>query len=110
MTPAEPNPPFGGIESFEWDDGNSHKNWARHRVTQTECEQVLLGRPLVVRPDASHSAAELRHMALGQTAAGRLLMVAFTIRGQRLRVISARPMSRRERESYAKAQISRENS
>lgn len=78
-------------------------------MTQAECEQLLLGRPLVVRPDARHSVAEPRHLALGQTAAGRLLMVAFTIRGQRLRVISARPMSRRESNLYAKAQVSRES-
>ncbi len=108
MIPLESDPPFRGIESFEWDDGNSHKNWGRHRVSQAECEQVLLGRPLVVGPDARHSVAELRHIALGQTATGRLLMVAFTIRGQRLRVVSARPMSRRERDIYGKAQVSLE--
>jgi hypothetical protein len=97
-----------GIEGFEWDAGNADKNWRRHRVTQAECEQVLLGRPLVVVSDAHHSAAETRQIALGTTAAGRLLMVAFTIRGRRLRVISARPMSRRERIIHAKAQASRE--
>lgn len=96
-----------GIDGFEWNAGNARKNWRRHRVTQAECEQVLLGRPLVVVPDTRHSAVETRQIALGTTAAGRLLMVAFTIRGTRLRVISARPMSRRERTIYAKAQANR---
>jgi hypothetical protein len=106
MCPPSPERPFTGIKTFEWDAGNAHKNWRRHRVTQAECEQVLLGRPLVVRPDTRHSDGEQRHFALGQTAAGRRLMVVFTIRGERLRVISARPMSRRERGFYGKAQVS----
>lgn len=106
MTRQSPDNPFQGIEAFDWDDGNADKNWRRHRVTQAEYEQVLLGRPLVVTADARHSLAEPRHIALGRTAAGQLLMVAFTIRGQRLRVISARPMSRREKVIYGKAQVS----
>mgnify|MGYP001094666913 CR=1 FL=1 len=77
-------------------------------MTQAECEQVLLGRPLVVRADLGHSSAEPRQIALGRTTTGRLLMVVFTIRGQRLRVISARPMSRRERAVYGKAQVRNE--
>jgi uncharacterized protein len=103
MERYSPGGALRGIEGFEWDPGNAHKNWRRHRVTQSECEQVLLGHPLVVGPDTRHSTVETRQIALGQTATGRLLMVAFTVRGQRLRVISARPMSRRERGIYAKA-------
>jgi uncharacterized DUF497 family protein len=94
---------FPRIEGFQWDEGNSSKNWTRHRVTQGEAEQVFLNRPLVVAGDAMHSEAEARYFALGRTEAGRLLSVVFALRGTLVRVISARPMSRRERRAYGQA-------
>lgn len=97
---------FPQVTGFEWDEGNSEKSWRRHGVTQTEAEQVFLNRPLVVADDSGHSAGEVRHFALGCTDLGRLLAVVFTLRGSLLRVISARPMSRRERRIYAQAQAS----
>ena len=94
---------FPDIEGFQWDKGNSSKNWRRHRISQSEAEQVFLNRPVVVAGDSVHSASEARHFAFGQTDGGRLLTVVFTIRGSFLRVISARPMSRRERRGYDNA-------
>jgi hypothetical protein len=85
---------------FEWDAGNDTKNWDRHDVTGGECEQVFFNRPLLVRRDREHSQTEPRAFALGQTDAGRLLFVAFTVRGTRVRVISARDMTARERQRY----------
>lgn len=85
---------------FEWDAANADKNWARHRVSPAECEQVFFNRPLVVEEDELHSREEFRHYALGQSDAGRLLFVVFTLRGERVRVISAREMTRRERKEY----------
>jgi len=92
----------GGEENtvFEWDDGNARKNWLRHRVSQTECEQVFFNRPLVVAQDEVHSDEEIRFYALGQTDAGRLLFIVYTLRGERVRVISARDMTRREQKEY----------
>ena len=55
-----------------------------------ECEQVFFNRPVVVAEDAEHSRQEERLFALGQTDAGRLLFVVFTIRRDLIRVISAR--------------------
>lgn len=94
---------FTGLERVQWDGGNSDKNWRRHRVTQSEAEQACLSRPLVVKLDPGHSGREVRHFLLGRTDAGRALMIVFTLRGDRIRVISARPMSRRERRVYAEA-------
>lgn len=85
---------------FEWDAGNAEKNWERHRVSQSESEQVFLNRPLVVHEDDLHSNEEIRHFALGHTDAGRLLFVVFTLRGERVRIISARDMTRPERKEY----------
>jgi uncharacterized DUF497 family protein len=89
---------------FEWDAGNATKNWAKHEVSQAECEQVFLNAPLVLAADPAHSAQEVRCFALGQTDRERLLLIVFTLRGPLIRIISARPMSRGEREVYRDAQ------
>jgi uncharacterized DUF497 family protein len=86
---------------FEWDEGNLLKNWEKHEVSAAECEQVFFNRPLLARPDADHSMVEPRVYLLGKTDAKRRLFVAFGIRGELIRVISARDMSRKERRSYA---------
>lgn len=93
---------FPDVEGFQWDEGNASKNSARHGISQTEAEQIFVNRPVVVG-DVAHSGTEARYVAFGRTGGGRLLTVVFTVRGPLLRVISARPMSRREREGYAQA-------
>ena len=87
-------------EGFQWDAGNSGKIWERHRVAPTECEELFFNRPLIIGQDEEHSAAEQRMYGLGQSDAGRLLFVAFTMRARLIRVISARDMSRKERQIY----------
>jgi uncharacterized protein len=88
---------------FQWDDMNVHKNWLKHRVSVSECEQVFFNRPLAVNDDQKHSLLERRYHALGQTDAGRLLFVAFAIRDTSIRIISARDMSKKERRAYVTA-------
>ena len=88
---------------FDWDSANVDKNWERHQVSPSECEQVFFQRPILIARDRKHSQREPRYAALGQTAAGRLLTIVFTIRGTLIRVISARAMSRRERNAYEQA-------
>ena len=95
---------IAGLEGFEWDAGNSDKNWLRHEVRQAEAEQALLNRPLVLAVALKHAAKESRFLAFGRTDAARLLAVMFTVRAHRVRVISARPLSRAERKVYAKAE------
>jgi uncharacterized DUF497 family protein len=91
---------LGVWEGFDWDEGNLLKNWERHRVTASECEQVFFNRPLVAGLDTKHSGAEDRHFALGETDGGRALFVVFTSRNKKIRVISARDMNRRERKVF----------
>ena len=93
-------PGFPGVARFQWDEGNADKNWKRHHVTQAEAEQVFFNKPILVASDPDHSQTEDRLFALGQTDVGRRLTIVFTIRGDSLRVISARPMSRQERSVY----------
>jgi hypothetical protein len=88
---------------FDWDDGNSDKNWIRHKVSQAECEGLFFNAPLVVAPDDKHSGVEPRLYVLGQTDEGRRLYIVVTIRDQLIRVISARDMNRREEKEYENA-------
>lgn len=90
------------IEGFEWDEGNARKN-EKHGVTASEAEQVFFNQPLLMLEDARHSQVELRFHALGITHTGRKLHITFTVRGTRIRVISARDMHRKERNIYEEA-------
>lgn len=85
---------------FEWDEGNSRKNWIKHQVTPSECEQIYFNQPLIVKSDIKHSENETRFFALGKTDGNKKLFIAFTVRKNQIRVISARDMSRKEREVY----------
>ncbi len=99
-------------QGFQWDKGNSEKNWITHKVSRGEAEQVFFNRPLVVREGEKRSEQAPRYYALGQTDAGRRLFIVFTIRDHLVRVISARDMSRRERRVYehAKGEATETNS
>jgi uncharacterized DUF497 family protein len=85
---------------FDWDDGNSGKNWHRHTVSDAEAEEIFFNDPLVAAVGTPRSQSEPRYFVLGRTDSGRLLFVAFTIRGQLIRVISARDMTRKEARRY----------
>jgi uncharacterized protein len=96
------------VSGFEWDEGNARKSSDKHDVAQAEAEQIFFNVPLLLVPDVRHSDQEPRFHALGKTDQGRALHVTFTLRknGTVLRVISARDMSRKEREIYGKGEIS----
>ena len=97
-----------GCEGFEWDENNSKKIWQKHRVSPLECEQIFFHQPLVVADDEKHSDRENRFYVLGQTDNGRRLFAVFTVRGKKIRVITARDMSSKERKLYEE-QIRKEN-
>jgi len=94
------NDPLAPCTGFDWDEANALKNWERHRVSPEEAEAVFFPDPFVMRSDPAHSRREKRFWVLGKTSRNRRLFVAFTIRRSRIRVISARDMSRREDEDY----------
>ncbi len=87
---------------FDWNFGNQSKNLDKHGVLAWECEQIFFNKPLLLEKDTKHSVVEQRYYALGRTDAGRRLFIAFTIRDHYIRVISARPMNRKERDFYEK--------
>jgi uncharacterized DUF497 family protein len=88
------------LTGFDWDAGNREKNWLSHHVSTGECEEIFFNLPLLLQDDSNHSSTEPRYLVLGQTNADRLLFIAFPIWQEKIRVISARDMSQKEREQY----------
>jgi len=89
-----------GTEGFEWNRNNINKNWIKHHVDAKECEEVFFNEPLVLFEDEKHSKKEKRYGVFGITNQKRKLTIIFTIRKSKIRVISARDQSRKERRAY----------
>jgi len=96
-------------KGFSWNKGNIDKNWLRHQVTSKECEEVFFNRPLLVNFDEKHSnEIEKRFQASGKTNRARNLFIVFIIRDirdirdKKIRIISVRDQSKKERRQYAK--------
>ncbi|MGC8554737.1 MAG: BrnT family toxin [Candidatus Acidulodesulfobacterium sp.] len=87
---------------FDWDKGNELKNWLKHNVTKQECEEIFFNRPLIVASDQMHSVYEERFYCLGNTNMKKKIFLVFTLRNNKIRVISARNMSKKEKEAYQK--------
>jgi uncharacterized DUF497 family protein len=94
---------FENLTGFDWDENNREKNWEKHKVLVSECEETFFNLPLLLEEDSSHSHNEPRYFILGSSVAGRRLFISFTIREDKIRVISARDMSRKERKIYEQA-------
>jgi hypothetical protein len=89
---------------FDWDSGNTNKNRLKHAVEDWECEEVFFDSRKVILKDKLHSGAEERFIILGKTRQKRLLYLVFTIRDEKVRVISARDVrKRKEIDLYEKA-------
>ena len=89
-----------GFDWGEWNVPKICKIWEKHAVSQAECEQVFFNEPLVVGEDVEHSRSESRYYGLGTTDKERELFLVCTLREDRIRVITARDMSRKERRVY----------
>ncbi|MBU0998040.1 BrnT family toxin [Patescibacteria group bacterium] len=94
------------ILAFEWDGGNLDKSYEKHGISPKETEEVFVSEELFVLPDNKHSQTEKRHIALGKTQEGKRLFVIFTLRGKKVRIVSARKMHKKEVEKYEKAKKS----
>jgi hypothetical protein len=85
---------------FEWDHRKDLANRRRHRVGFTEASTVF-GDPLSITiPDPDHSLDEERFVIVGMSGERRLLIVVHTVRGERIRLISARRANALERRNY----------
>jgi uncharacterized DUF497 family protein len=94
-------PDFSKLTGFDWDGGNTYKNPGKHHIGNEEAEEVFFRAPVVMdatRPEDE----EPRWFIFGHSERGRVLRIVFTIRGHKIRIISARPASRKERIQYEK--------
>jgi len=86
--------------TFEWDEKKAAANANKHGVSFHEAATVF-GDPLAITfSDPDHSGDECRFLTFGLSRSDRLLIVAHADRGRNVRIISARPMRRRERKTY----------
>lgn len=85
------------IIEFDWDEANKNKNWKKHGVRDQECEEVFFDPKKKVLKNIIHSLDEERYILLGQTKLKRLLFVVFTIRKNKIRVISARDLNKKRK-------------
>jgi uncharacterized DUF497 family protein len=85
---------------FEWDPRKAAKNLRKHKVSFAEAATVFGDPPSVTVRDPDHSLEEHRHITVGLSDRSRLLIVSHADRGDRVRIISARQLTRAERIAY----------
>lgn len=88
------------ITGFEWDKGNIDKSYQKHGITPNGAEEVFLDENVLISGDIKHSEREERFEAIGKIAKGDILFLAFTIRKDKIRIISARKTNKKERKQY----------
>lgn len=88
---------------FEWDPKKAATNLRKHGVPFDEAATVFQDDLSLTGGDPDHSVGEERFVTFGVSSAGRLLVVSHTERGNRTRIISARPVTRAERKLYEEA-------
>lgn len=89
------------VLAFDWDQWNVQKNEEKHGVSRLEAESAFYDPGHRLFEDLRHSSArETRYILYGRGLEARVLMVGFTLRASKIRVITARPASRKERQVY----------
>lgn len=86
---------------FDWDQWNIQKNELKHGISKLEAESLFFDEHLVLFPDKVHSTGtEKRYIVYAASITNRVLMCAFTLRGKKIRIISVRQSSKKERDIY----------
>ncbi len=87
---------------FEWDEANKKKIWLKHKISAEECEQAFVSEEVFSQPDELHSGKENRYILVSKTKTARFLFIVYTLRKNKIRVISARSMHKKEKDFYEK--------
>ncbi len=85
---------------FEWDDNKAKSNFLKHDIAFEEAVTIFADTYLLLTEDSQHSHKEEREWAIGESEDGSIIVVVFTMRGDRIRIISARKATLRERRIY----------
>ncbi len=88
--------------NFEWDEKKDQANIKKHKVGFDEAATVFIDPFSITIPDSDHSVEEQRHIDIGHSARGRMLVVIYTERGSNMRIISCRKATLSERKLYEK--------
>lgn len=91
-----------GLLEFDWDAKKAASNLRKHRVSFEEAASAFGDVLATVYEDPDHSVRERRYLVIGTSEQGRLLHIAFADRGRQIRIITARKVTKRERELYEK--------
>ncbi|MEN9565253.1 MAG: hypothetical protein RLZZ69_449 [Cyanobacteriota bacterium] len=85
---------------FEWDDNKAESNFLKHGITFEKAVTVFADPYLLFTEDFGHSEQEEREWAIGEAENGSIIVVIFTMRGEKIRIISARKATKRECKKY----------
>jgi uncharacterized protein len=85
---------------FEWDENKAELNFLKHGIQFEEAVTVFADPYLMFTEDSSHSQGEEREWAIGEMEDGLIVVVVFTMRGEGIRIISARKATKRECQKY----------
>jgi uncharacterized protein len=99
MDADEDRSDIGRIQ-FEWYPPKAESNLKKHGVSFEEATTVFGDERMLDSPDIEHSEDEMRHIGIGKSEVGRLLFVNFTMRGEAIRIISARLAESWEKREY----------
>jgi hypothetical protein len=88
------------MDEFEWDGRKAAVNRRKHAIDLADATAVFEDERALTVPDAITAVDETRTLTLGRDAMGRVLVVAYTSRGDRIRLISARRATPGERREY----------
>lgn len=91
------------ISGFQWDKWNIDKSYKKHGITSNETEEVFLDEDVKIENDIKHQEQEDRYIVIGKTTEGKMLFVVFTIRTDKIRIISGRMANNKEKEVYQKS-------
>lgn len=86
--------------TFEWDPQKAAENEQKHGVSFLEASETFDDDHSSTVPDPDHSIDEARYLIFGMSKQGKYLVVSYTERGDRVRLVSARQMTSRERKAY----------
>src|SRR5260221_5875565 len=101
---------FSKVVGFNLDKGNKEKNVLKHKLRNSETEEIFFNDPIIM-PDRTHSVKEEKYFAFGITDKKRQLIISFTLRGKNkeiIRPIISRDQNKKERTYYTDEKLKRE--
>ncbi len=87
---------------FEWNLNKAEINFSKHKVSFDDASTAFYDYKALIFDDEKHSIIEKRELLIGYSLGGRLLIVSFTQRDTKIRIISSRQVNKKEREKYEK--------